>query len=101
MGHWEIKTFRTELPVVLLKMCKKQRKQTVESLFITSVLTVVILYEAQRPWDVEFFFPSDVSLVVFSFLNQVLFNKVFRLVWGIFFFLFFLLRRKEGCLCFT
>jgi len=62
-----------------------KREQTVESLFITCAFTVVILYEARRPWDVEVFFLLMFLLWFFSVLNQVLFNKVFRLVWGIFF----------------
>lgn len=51
-----MKTLELNYLLCCWRCVRNKRKQTVESRFITSAFTAVILYEARRPWDVEFFF---------------------------------------------
>lgn len=68
-----------------------------ESRFITSAFTAVILYEARRLWDVEFFFHL-MFLLWFLIFKPGIVQQGFLLGLGDIF--FFLIRGEEGCLFF-
>lgn len=88
-GHWDKGVWSSVTHLSAEDVYKTQWRK-LECLVISSAFTVVISHYAQRPWDVEFFFPSDFPHLAFSFSSYVLLNKGFACFWGFHFLFFFI-----------